>query len=120
MSDFDSFSEVLDPIIEVFEDVANGFNNISFFILRLGNFILFLLYLGFGVNLLRSAKINEHDERIHGVNLEFIKRRGRIATVVYILIGLGFLFRLLTFLLFECFRSPLPLLFLIFLNKEDL
>ncbi len=114
------FDDVMSQIWDTLSSFAESFNDVSFLIFQFANFILFLVHLGLGVNLLWSAKSKENDEMIHGVNLEYIKKKGRIGTIVYILIGFGFLFKLLTYLLLICFDFlPTPL-FLNFFNKENL
>ena len=120
MGNLNPVSEITNPLDELFLNIAEGFNGISIKIFQFGTIILFLIYLGLGLNLLRTAKINEDNERLNGINLEYLNKQGRIGTILYILVGFGFLFRVIPLVLLLCFEPFSSSLFLDFLNSGQL
>ncbi len=102
---FSVFQSVNDAIV----GILVPFNEICINIFRFGNWILFLIFIFLGVNLLMSAHEKETEERIHGKNLEYIQKRGRIGSFILILIAIGFLFKgltILTIISFSSFSAP--------------
>ncbi len=98
---FASFSDILINILRIFNDIC-----ITIF--RFGNWILFFVFLAMGINLLTTAKEKEKQEKIHGKNLEYIQKRGRVGSIVLILISIGFLFKGFSIFLLICLHSPNP------------
>lgn len=95
---FDSTLAVLIKILEIFDEICIN-------VFRFANWILFFVFLAMGINLLITAKEKEKQERIHGKNQEYVQKRGRCGAVIFILIGIGFLFKGLAIFLLICFQS---------------
>lgn len=83
------------------------FNKLCYDIFQFGNIMMFLLFLFMGLNLLVFSKDREYYERLHARNLEFLKKRGRLGTIICILIGIAFLAKEFVKLILLCL-SPLP------------
>ena len=98
---YNSTTGTLIQVLEIFGEVCV---NVFLF----GNWILFLIFLAMGLNLLITAKEKENQERIRGRNLEYVKKRGRAGAVVFILFGVGFLFKGIPIFLLICFHSSSP------------
>ena len=93
---------------EMFTDFLSGLNYFCYQILSNGNNILFLFYLCLGIYLITSAKKAEEKSRIYGRNLDFIKKRGRIAALFLTTISILFLLNGLPWMLWLIFNSAPP------------
>jgi len=93
------FSQFLEPLNQFF----HGFNYFFFVLLKNGNYLFFVLFFLMGAILFINAREIEYDEKIHG-NVELVKRRGRIGTVLLILLSFGFLSKDLFTFLFSAFN----------------
>ncbi len=100
--------DFLDSALSSIVSILEIFNEIAVNVFRLGNWILFLIFLAMGLNLLITAKEKENQEKIRGRNLEYVKKRGRAGSVVFILFGVGFLFKGIPIFLLICFHSSSP------------
>ncbi len=109
-----SFPNILGPLIEFFSDLLEGFNVFCYYFFQYGNVVFFLIFLIMGINLLVNAKDKEYHEKIYARNLEFIKRRGRIGTVICLILSIAFLSKGFPVFLLWCFESfSVPLICLI-------
>ncbi|KKK44858.1 hypothetical protein LCGC14_0706600 [marine sediment metagenome] len=109
-------SQILEPLNQFF----NGFNYFFYVLFKNGNFLFFFLFLLMGIVLLINAREIEYDERIHGKE-ELIKRRGRIGTILLILLAFGFLSKDLFAFIFSIFNLlPEPKFLVKFMNEIDL
>jgi len=93
---------------EMLTDLLSGLNYFYYQILSNGNIILFLFYLCLGIYLITSAKKAEEKSRIYGRNLDFIKKRGRIAALILTLISILFLLNGIPWILWLLFNSAPP------------
>jgi len=77
--------ETFNPIGNTFNyfiEILKTFNKICYDIFQFGNVIMFLIFLFMSLNLLLSAREREYKEKINARNLIFLKKRGRIGTVI--------------------------------------
>jgi hypothetical protein len=112
--DWGPFSGFLESLGDFLLTLANGFNTVCSFIFQYGNIVFFIIFLLMGINLLFNAKNKEYHEKIYAKNLEYIKKRGRIGTVICILLSIGFLSKGFFVFLEWCFGSlPTPVFFYI-------
>lgn len=109
-------SQILDPLNEFF----NGFNYFFYTLFKNGNILFFFLFFLLGIILFINSREIEYDEKIHGKE-ELVKRRGRIGTILLILLSFGFLSKDLFAFLFSIFNNlPEPKLFVKFMYEIDL
>jgi hypothetical protein len=117
-----SLSESYNPLSETIESLIEAiktFNKICYTIFQFGNFIMFLLFLLMGIHLYISAKNMEYKEQLNTINIEFVKKRGRIGTTIYFLLSLGFLVKILpVVILWLISPLPTPVLFNLFKLNE--
>ena len=110
------FSQFLEPLNQFF----HGFNYFFFVLFKNGNYLFFILFFLLGAILFLNAREIEYDEKIHG-NVELVKRRGRIGTVLLILLSFGFLSKDLFAFLFSAFNFiPEPKFLVKFMSEIDL
>ena len=103
LPEFD-FGWLLDPL----NNFLDGLNYFWYLFFKNGNYILFLCFSLMGIVLLLHAREKEYDEKIHG-NAELVKRRGRAGSAIFIFIGIGFLFKILSAFLYNIFtKFPEP------------
>ncbi len=100
--------QVFNSAMKTFVTILEIFDEICVNVFRFGNWILFLIFLAMGLNLLITAKEKENRDKIRGRNLEYVQKRGRAGSVVFIFLGIGFLFKGLAIFLIMCFQSSLP------------
>ena len=84
---FDPLGNTLNYFIEI----VKTFNKICYDIFQFGHIIMFLVFLFMSLNLLLSAREREYKEKINARNLMFLKKRGRIGTVICFFLGIGYL-----------------------------
>ncbi len=104
---FDVVNTSMNGLMELVIAPLRIFNKCCYDIFQFGNIIMFLLFLLMGINLLIFSKDREYYERLHARNLEFLKKRGRIGTIICILLGIAFLVKEFIKLILLCL-SPLP------------
>ena len=92
-------SQFLEPLNQFF----NGFNYFFYVLFKNGNYLFFFLFFLMGAILFLNAREIEYDEKIHGKE-DLVKRRGRIGTVLLILLSFGFLSKDLFGFLFSTFN----------------
>ncbi len=110
----------LSQIFEPFDQFFNGFNYFFYVLFKNGNYLFFFLFFLMGAILLINAREIEYDEKIRG-NVELVKRRGRIGTVLLILLSFGFLSKDLFAFLFSIFNFiPEPKFLVKFMYELDL
>lgn len=85
--DFESFNP-LTRLFAIIENLLRNFNEICYSIFRFGNFIMFLMFLFLGVNLLVSAKDKEYMEKLHARNMEYLKKKGRVGTIILLFLSI--------------------------------
>ena len=110
----------LNQIFEPLNQFFNGFNYFFYVLLRNGNYLFFSLFFLMGAILLLNAREIEYDEKIRGKE-DLVKRRGRIGTVLLILLSFGFLSKDLFAFLFSTFNFiPEPKFLVKFMPEIDL
>ena len=109
----------LENLQEFLINFLKGFNGFCYNIFRFGNVILFFIFLIMGINLLVNAKRIENQEKIYARNIEYIKKKGRIGTVIYILLSVGFISKILPVFLLWCFEPLFIPLFFCFPNLKE-
>ena len=118
--------ETFNPIGNTFNyfiEILKTFNKICYDIFQFGNIIMFLVFLFMSLNLLLSAREREYKEKINARNLMFLKKRGRIGTVICFFLGIGYLVKVIPMIVLLCLKPfPAPLIFnynfvSIFLNE---
>ena len=98
------FGWLLDPL----NKFLDGLNYFWYLFFKNGNYVLFLFFSLMGIILLLHAREKEYDEKIHG-KTELVKRRGRTGSAIFIFIGVGFLFNILSRFLYDVFtKFPEP------------
>ena len=106
---FNPIGNTLNYFIEIF---LKAFNKICYDIFQYGNIFMFLIFLFMSLNLLLSAREKEYQEKINARNLEFLKKRGRIGTVICFFLGIGYLVKVIPILILLCLKPfPAPLIF---------
>ena len=109
--DFESFKP-LKTFFDIIENFLRNFNKIYYSIFSFGNFIMFLVFLFLGVNLLVSAKDKEYTEKLHARNMEYLKKKGRVGTIIFLFLAIGFLFKGVPIVVLWCFSFvPTPYIF---------
>ncbi|KKK42024.1 hypothetical protein LCGC14_1366720 [marine sediment metagenome] len=109
-------SQILEPLNEFF----NGFNYFFYMLFKNGNFLFFFLFLLMGIVLFINAREIEYHDKIRGKE-ELVKRRGRIGSVLLILLSFGFLSKDLFAFLFSIFSNlPEPKFLVKFMYEIDL
>ena len=107
--------ETFNPINNTFNyfiEILKTFNKICYDIFQFGNIIMFLVFLFMSLNLLLSAREREYKEKINARNLMFLKKRGRIGTVICFFLGIGYLVKVIPMIVLLCLKPfPAPLIF---------
>ena len=92
------YDESFNPIGNTFNyfiEILESFNKICYDIFQFGNVIMFLIFLFMSLNLLLSAREREYKEKINARNLMYLKKRGRIGTVICSFLGIGYLVKVI-------------------------
>lgn len=109
-------SQMLEPLNQFFD----GFNSFFSMLLKNGNYLFFSLFFLMGTILFFNSREIEYDDKIHG-KVELVKRRGRIGTVLLILLSFGFLSKDLFGFLVSTFNFiPEPKFLVNFVDEIDL
>lgn len=107
--------EAFNPIgntLNYFIEILESFNKICYDVFQFGNVIMFLIFMFMSLNLLLSAREREYKEKINARNLMFLKKRGRIGTVICFFLGIGYLVKVIpTLVLLFLKPFPAPLIF---------
>ena len=109
----------LENLQDILINFLKGFNSLCYNIFRFGNVILFCIFLFMGISLLVNAKQIENHEKLYARNIEYIKKKGRVGTIIYILLSVGFISKILPVFLLWCFEPLFIPLFFCFPDFKD-
>ena len=102
----------LDRLENAFVYPLRVFNKTCYEVFQFGHIIMFLLFLLLCLNYLIVSKQKEYEDKLHAMNFQFLKKRGRVGSIVCLAIGFGFLIKILPKIILFCFKPfPAPILF---------
>lgn len=104
------YDESFNPIGNTFKyfiEILESINKICYDVFQFGNIIMFLIFMFMSLNLLLSAREREYKEKINARNLMFLKKRGRIGTVICFFLAIGYLVKVIPILVLLCLK-PFP------------
>ena len=103
---------LVDRLQNVFIYPLRVFNKTCYEVFQFGHIIMFLLFLLLCLNFLIVSKHREYEDKLHATNFQFLKKRGRVGSIVCLAIGFGFLIKILPQIILLCFKPfPPPILF---------